>query len=99
QLAANYLGLPFENLYVDEPVPVLVDRVYSAGNDGGLRINANDWRGVVPILANLFEGAFGDDDTDIEFVTLHGVEQYGLDLNESEVAGLWRRHINRRIWV
>lgn len=98
QLAANYLGLPFENLYIDEPVPVLVDQVYSIGNDGGLRINT-DWRGVVPILANLFEGAFGDDDTDIEFVTLHGVEQFGLDLTEAEVAGLWRRHINRRIWV
>lgn len=99
QLAGNYIGLPFENLYVDEPIPDLITRVYSVDDDGGLRINRGDRRGYIPIVAEMFDGAFGDDDTDIEFVTLHGVEQYGLDINEAEIAGLWRRHINRMIWV
>lgn len=26
QLAGNYIGFPFENLYTEEPIPVFVDR-------------------------------------------------------------------------
>jgi hypothetical protein len=29
QLVGNYLGFPFENVYVEEPIPVLVDRYYT----------------------------------------------------------------------
>jgi ADP-ribosylglycohydrolase len=45
------------------------------------------------------EGAIGDDDTDIEFVTLHAVEKYGLDITYPEITQMWKRHINRKIWV
>lgn len=101
QLLGNYMGFPFENLYVDEPVPVLVDRVYTADYDGdpALKINSKDRRGYVPILANALRGAFSDDDTDIEFITLHAVEKYGLDLTYPEITEMWKTHINDYIWV
>jgi ADP-ribosylglycohydrolase len=99
QLVGNYLGFPFENVYVDEPVPVLVDRYYTPFNAGTLRINRDDARGFVPYLFTAFDGAYSDDDTDIKFVTLHAVEQHGLDLNYAQITDAWKRHINRKIWV
>ncbi|MDI6451372.1 ADP-ribosylglycohydrolase family protein [Anaerobaca lacustris] len=99
QLVGNYLGFPFENVYADEPIPVLVDRYYTPFNAGELRINRNDHRAYVPFMFTAFDGAYSDDDTDIEFVTLHAVEQHGLDLDYGQIAEAWKRHINRRIWV
>lgn len=99
QLVGNYLGFPFENVYVEEPVPVLVDRYYTALDAGDLTINAGDARGYTRIVADMFEGAYSDDDTDIEFVTLHGVERFGLDIDYAQIAEMWRTHINRKIWV
>jgi hypothetical protein len=99
QLIGNYIGLPFENNYVDEPVPFLVDRIYTFEDDEAIHINREDWRGYIPIFMNAVEGAFADDDTDIEFITLHAVEKYGLDITYPEITEMWKRHINRRIWV
>lgn len=99
QLLGNYMGLPFENNYVEEPVPILVDRCYTFRDDPSLDINRDDWRGYIHIFTDAMEGAFGDDDTDIEFVTLHAVEKYGLDITYPEITEMWKRHINRRIWV
>ena len=101
QLLGNYFGFPFENKYVDEPVPVLVDRVYTADYDGDpeLMINNRDRRGYVPIMVNALRGAFSDDDTDIEFITLHAVEKYGLDITYPEITQMWKTHINDFIWV
>jgi hypothetical protein len=99
QLVGNYLGLPFENRYIDEPVPILVDRIYTHKDDTSLMINRNDWRGYLPIFIDACWGAFADDDTDIEFVTLHAVEKYGLDITYPEITGMWKKHINRKIWV
>jgi ADP-ribosylglycohydrolase len=99
QLVGNYLGLPFENNYVEEPVPFLVDRIYTFKDDEAIDINREDWRGYIPIFMNAVEGAFADDDTDIEFITLHAVEKYGLDITYPEITEMWKRHINRRIWV
>jgi len=99
QLVGNYMGMPFENVYVEDPIPVLVDRYYTSRDKGDLRINELDMRGDVRAFASGMDGAWTDDDTDIEFVTLHAVEQYGLDINYEEIAGAWKRHINRKIWV
>lgn len=99
QLVGNYLGFPFETVYVDEPIPVLVDRYYTPFNAGDLKLNRNDSRGYVPYLFTEFDGAFSDDDTDIEFVTLHAVEKHGLDIDYAQITEAWKRHINRRIWV
>ncbi len=101
QLLGNYYGFPFENKYVEEPVPVLVDHVYTADYDGDppLTINDKDRRGYVPIMVNALRGAFSDDDTDIEFITLHAVEKYGLDITYPEITQMWKTHINDFIWV
>ena len=99
QLVGNYMGFPFENTYVEEAIPVLVDKIYTYEDDPSLKINRNDLRGYIPLIAGWVEGAFSDDDTDIEFVTLHAVEKYGLDITYPEITEMWKKHINRRIWV
>ena len=97
QCVGNYLGFPFEGTYLEDPIPVLIDRYYQYGDAPELHINS-DLRGYCKTVAYWMEGAFSDDDTDIEFVTLHGVEKYGLDINYSEITEMWKLHINRKIW-
>ena len=100
QLAGNYVGLPFENLYLEEPLPMLVDRYYTFQDAKplGLKMNLDDRRAYLPILADALGGAWSDDDSDIEFVYLHAVEQQGLDLTYEQLAAAWSAHINRFIW-
>lgn len=98
QCVGNYMGFPFEGTYLEEPVPVLVDRYYAFDDDSSLAINRNDLRGYCYLLAYWFNGAFSDDDTDIEFVTLHAVEKYGLNITYKEITKMWKAHINRNIW-
>ncbi|WPP51389.1 ADP-ribosylglycohydrolase family protein [Catalinimonas niigatensis] len=100
QLVGNYLGFPFENLYTDTPIPILIDQYYDfrALDTIDLKMNHDDRRAYVPIMAGAMGGAWSDDDTDIEFVTLHAVEKYGLDLTYEEITLMWKKHINRFIW-
>lgn len=100
QLAGNYVGFPFENLYTEEPIPVLIDRYYTFkdADSLSLKMNLEDRRAYTNIMADAMGGAWSDDDTDIEFVTLHAVEKYGLDLNYQEITQMWKKHINRFIW-
>jgi ADP-ribosylglycohydrolase len=80
-------------------VPFIVDMVYTYKDDESIVLNRYDWRGFIPIFMDAVEGAFADDDTDIEFIILHAVEKYGLDLTYPEITEMWKKHINRRIWV
>lgn len=98
QCVGNYMGFPFEGTYIEEAVPIFINRYYQFDNDSSLNINRFDLRGYCPVVTNWLEGAFSDDDTDIEFVTLHAVEKYGLDLNYVEITEMWKKHINRKIW-
>ena len=99
QLVGNYMGFPFENVYQDKACPIFVDRYYTYKDADKVKMNDKDLRGFINIFADAFEGAFSDDDTDIEFVTLHAVEQFGLDLTYPEITEMWKKHINRKIWV
>lgn len=99
QLVGNYMGFPFEFVYNEQPAPVFIDRYYNATDSLAIRMNHTDRRGNVNILADALGGAWTDDDTDIEFVTLHAVEAHGLDLNYREITEAWKKHINRFIWV
>src|SRR5690554_5489932 len=101
QLADNYIGFPFENLYEEEPIPVFIDRYYDHRDADtlGIKMNTDDRRGYIRIMADALGGAWSDDDTDIEFVMLHGLEKYGLDLTYEQVAELRTSHINRFIWA
>jgi ADP-ribosylglycohydrolase len=98
QCVGNYMGFPFEGTYLEEPVPVFVDRYYQYNDNSTLLINREDLRGYCRLATEWFEGAFSDDDTDIEFVTLHAIEKYGLDINYREITEMWEKHINRKIW-
>lgn len=100
QLVGNYIGFPFENTYTKDPIPILIDRYYTVNDPevADLQMNRNDRRGYGDIMADAMGGAWSDDDTDIEFVTLHAVEKYGLDLNYAEITEMWKKHINRFIW-
>lgn len=72
QLTGNYFGFPFELLYIEEPVPVDVNKFYTQRNNGDLRINT-DWRGNMDHEVRDRHGAPSDDDYDLEFLTLHAV--------------------------
>lgn len=100
QIAGNYIGFPFENLYTEQPLPVLVDRYYDFrdADATGLRMNLDDRRAYIRIMADAFGGAWSDDDTDVELVTLHAVERHGLDLTYAQLTEFWIRHINRFVW-
>lgn len=98
QCVGNFMGFPFEGAYLENPIPVDIDRYYSFDDDTTLSINRRDLRGYCRILINWLGGAFSDDDTDIEFVTLHALEKYGLDLNYKEITEMWKEHVNRNIW-
>jgi ADP-ribosylglycohydrolase len=98
QCVGNYMGFPFEGTYTEDPVPVFVDRYYNFDDDDSLAINRSDLRGYCLLTTTWLEGAFSDDDTDIEFVTLHSVEKYGLDITYPEITAMWKKHINRKIW-
>jgi hypothetical protein len=98
QCVGNYMGFPFEGTYTEDPVPVFVDRYFQFDDNSSLNINRSDIRGYCLLMTNWLEGAFSDDDTDIEFVTLHAVEKYGLDISYSEITEMWKTHINRKIW-
>ena len=101
QLVGNYMGFPFETVYINDPIPVVVDRYHTpfSADENNLRVNRNDHRAYGIYMFTAFNGAYSDDDTDIEFVTLHAVEKHGLDINYEQITEAWKTHINRRIWV
>jgi hypothetical protein len=101
QLVGNYMGFPFENVYDQDPIPIFIDRYYNVFDKDSLnlKMNVNDRRAYVHIMADALGGAWSDDDTDIEFVMLHGLEQYGLQLTYDHVTSLRKNHVNRFIWA
>lgn len=108
QIVGNYMGFPFENLYNENtgPMPYDIEKYYSCRADQTilkeelkeLKIHAKDRRGYTDIFAKAMQGAPSDDDTDIEFVYLHAVEKYGLDITYPEITEMWKTHLNRFIW-
>ena len=99
QLVGNYMGFPFEFVFSEEPSPIFIDRYYNVTDSAGIKMNHKDRRGNVNIFADALGGAWSDDDTDIEFVTLHAVEEHGLNINYQQITEAWKKHINRFIWV
>jgi hypothetical protein len=83
QCIGNFYGLLHENEYIEE-IPDDIPREY-----GGWpleKIQAND-------------GAFSDDDTDIEYMYVFLMEEKGVEPTYADIAERWRRHINHHIWV
>lgn len=44
-------------------------------------------------------GAFSDDDTDVEYMYLLLMEKYGIEPTYEQVVGAWKYHIRDRVWL
>ena len=45
------------------------------------------------------DGAFSDDDTDVEYLYLLMMEKYGIDITYQQVKEGWMYHIRDRVWL
>ena len=83
QCVGNIYGLPHENAYIDEPGEENFPYGYGSNADFLREIN----------------GAFSDDDTDIEYMYLVGMEKYGIEPKLEELAELWKYHVRDKVWL
>lgn len=83
QIIGNIYGLPHECQYIDQPGPHTFPYGYGDNLD---RLKEID-------------GAFSDDDTDIEFMYLLQMEKHGTEPTYHQLADAWRYHIRDKIWL
>ncbi len=84
QMVGNIYGLPFENKFVAEP--------------------ASESRFPFGYTKNLdklekYNGAFSDDDTDVEYIYLTLMEKYGIEPTYANMRDGWMYHIRDRVWL
>ncbi|MBS2211417.1 ADP-ribosylglycohydrolase family protein [Carboxylicivirga mesophila] len=82
QIIGNTYGLGYEFKYIDE-----------AGPDSfpyGYDFTLEDLR--------RHDGAFSDDDTDIEYMYLTQMEKHGVEPSYYQLAEAWKGHVKERIW-
>ncbi|HXK58577.1 MAG TPA: ADP-ribosylglycohydrolase family protein [Acidobacteriota bacterium] len=107
-LSSNLSQAPEPGGIVELPVDVVRDKIRGGllgqilGNLNGLKhefeyiAEPGNVTEYTPALPN---GAFTDDDTDIEWVYVLAMQQRGVTLIPApEIQALWQAHINRRIW-
>ncbi len=88
---ANWTGLTTEGMRTDAP--------FYTDEDWGLDQDV-DWKPDDAIDFVFQDPWLADDDTDIEYVYLHLLDQAGTNLlTASQIAEGWRRHVNDYIWV
>ncbi len=83
QMIGNIYGLPHENKYVNAP-------------------GAENWPyGYSKNLVKLkqYNGAFSDDDTDVEYMYLLAMEKYGFEPTYEQIRETWMYHIRDRVWL
>ena len=83
QCVGNIYGLPHENAYIDSAGPEKFPYGYGR-NAGQLR---------------KYNGAFSDDDTDIEYMYLLAMEKFGIEPKLEELSELWKYHVRDRVWL
>jgi hypothetical protein len=83
QIIGNIYGLPHENDYIEEPGPETFPYGYGPNIERLKEVN----------------GAFSDDDTDIEYIYLLTMEKYGPEPTYAQMAEAWLHHIRRRVWL
>ncbi|MFC1619444.1 ADP-ribosylglycohydrolase family protein [Candidatus Neomarinimicrobiota bacterium] len=84
QIIGNIYGLPHENRYVEEPGPEEFPYGY---------------RGRALEVMQEVNGAFSDDDTDIEYMYLLAMEKYGIEPSYADLADSWLYHVRDRVWL
>lgn len=84
QMVGNIYGLPFENKFVDEPAP-------ESRFPFGYTKNIDKLQ--------KYNGAFSDDDTDVEYIYLLLMEKYGVEPTYANMREGWVYHIRDRVWL
>ena len=74
QMVGNIYGLPFENKFVDEPAP-------ESRFPFGYTKNIDKLQ--------KYNGAFSDDDTDVEYIYLLLMEKYGVEPTYANMREGW----------
>lgn len=83
QMIGNIYGLPHENKYVNAP-------------------GAENWPyGYTKNLDKLqkYNGAFSDDDTDVEYMYLQQMIKFGPEPTYGQLRDAWMYHIRDRVWL
>lgn len=84
QMVGNMYGLPFENKFIEKE-----------GNEADFPY------GYSKSLAKMeqYDGAFSDDDTDVEYLYLMLMEKYGTEPTYAQMCEGWMYHIRDRVWL
>jgi len=83
QMVGNMYGLPHENKYIAQPGPEKWPYGYSKSLD----------------KLKKYDGAFSDDDTDLEYMYLLQMEKYGYEPSYEQLKEAWMYHIRDRVWL
>lgn len=84
QIIGNIYGLPFENKFVDEPA---AESLFPFGYTKNID------------KLQKYNGAFSDDDTDVEYIYLLLMEKYGIEPTYANMREGWMYHIRDRVWL
>jgi hypothetical protein len=83
QMIGNIYGLPHENKYIGAPGPENWPYGYSKNLDKLKKYN----------------GAFSDDDTDVEYMYLLQMQAFGPEPTYAQLRDAWMFHIRDRVWL
>jgi hypothetical protein len=83
QMIGNMYGLPHENKYIDQAGPEKWPYGYSKSLD----------------KLQKYDGAFSDDDTDVEYMYLLQMMKFGPEPSYSQLRDAWMYHVRDRVWL
>jgi hypothetical protein len=83
QMIGNIYGLPHENKYINAPGPENWPYGYTKNLD----------------KLKKYDGAFSDDDTDVEYMYLLLMETTGPEPSYEQLRETWMYHIRDRVWL
>ena len=83
QMIGNIYGLPHEGKYVSAPGPETWPYGYTKNLDKLMKYN----------------GAFSDDDTDVEYMYLLQMMKFGPEPSYMQLRDAWMYHIRDRVWL
>jgi hypothetical protein len=83
QMIGNIYGLPHENKYINDPGPENWPYGYTKNLD----------------KLKKYDGAFSDDDTDVEYMYLLLMNKVGPDPGYEQIRESWIYHVRDRVWL
>ena len=83
QCIGNFVGLPHENQHIENPGSDAFPLGYTGSINRMKEVN----------------GAFSDDDTDVEYMYLMAMEKYGTEPTYGQITESWLDHIKSRVWL